>query len=193
GNDGAMPQIVFNCFVFGALLATLSPVNIIAADQTTVRVVREVKGAADSKPLYLANRAPLEPSPFVKLPIGSSEPRGWLRHQLELERDGMVGRLKEISPLLTSLDAKPGKPATKVDLWPNMVMLNCLQSYHEFSGDKRVLELMTRYFKWEDQLPASAFGEGYWPKIRAGDNIESIYWLYNRTSSADAAWLLPLA
>src|SRR6185503_7401135 len=209
GNDGAMPQIVFNCFVFGALLATLSPVNIIAADQTTVRVVREVKGAADSKPHYTANRSPLEPSPFLKLPIGSIEPRGWLRHQLELERDGMIGRLKEISPwlnfdksawgnprgegergweelpywlkgygdlgyvlqdekiiaeagkwlesamssqredgwfgpraLLTSLDATRTRPGTKVDLWPNMVMLNCLQSYYEFSGDNRVLDVM---------------------------------------------------
>src|SRR5258705_4315549 len=69
-------------------------------EQIEVRVVREVKAADDSKPLYVANRAPLEPSPFVKLPIGSIEPRGWLRYQLELERDGMIGHLKEISPWL---------------------------------------------------------------------------------------------
>lgn len=228
-----------------------------ASDHTEARVLREAKAAPDAKHLYTANRAPLEASPLVKLPIGSIEPRGWLRHQLELERDGMVGRLKEISPwlnfeksawgnprgegergweempywlkgygdlgyvlkdekiiaeakkwieaamssqredgwfgpraLLTSLDARPDRPGTKVDLWPNMVMLNILQSYHEYSGDKRVLDLMTRYFKWQDRLPASAFGEGYWPKIRAGDNIESIYWLYNRTGES---WLLPLA
>ena len=41
--------------------------------------------------------------------------------------------------------ARPGGAATvgstkgKYDLWPNMVMLDCLQSYHEFTGDKRVL------------------------------------------------------
>ena len=33
----------------------------------------------------------------------------------------------------------------KYDLWPNMVMLNALESYYEFSGDNRVLDLMTKY------------------------------------------------
>src|SRR5258705_4651735 len=79
-----------------------------AAEQTSVRVVREVKGTAT--PLYIANRPPLEPSPFVKLPIGSIEPRGWLRHQLELERDGMIGRLKEISPWLNFEKSAWGNP-----------------------------------------------------------------------------------
>jgi hypothetical protein len=60
--------------------------------------------------------------------------------------------------LLTSLDGKP-------DLWPHMLMLNVLQSYYEAAGDPRVIEVMGRYFKWENTLPVSAFGEGYWPKI----------------------------
>src|SRR5262249_29980192 len=47
--------------------------------------------------LYVANREPLLPSQFMKLPIGNIIPRGWLRQQLELEADGMTGRLPEIS------------------------------------------------------------------------------------------------
>ena len=50
--------------------------------------------------LYVQNREPLTPAPFMKLPIGAIQPRGWLRHQLELEAQGMVGRLPEISPWL---------------------------------------------------------------------------------------------
>jgi len=205
---------------------------------------------AKSGTLYTGNREPLAPSPFVKLPIGAITPKGWLRHQLELERDGMTGRLKEISPwldfsksswadkegrgkfgweempywlkgygdlgyvlkdetiiaeakkwieaaiasqrddgwfgpreLLTSLNGKP-------DLWPHMIMLNILQSYYDYSGDARILTVMLNYMKWENTLPTSAFGEGYWPKIRAGDNIESAFWLYNRTGEP---WLLDLA
>src|SRR5207302_17135 len=38
--------------------------------------------------------------------------------------------------------------------------------------------------------PDKDFIAGYWPKMRIGDNIESIYWLYNRTGDA---WLLDVA
>src|SRR5438067_9899077 len=62
-----------------------------------VRVFSIVEGSASSQPLYVANRDPLLPSPLIKLPIGSITPRGWLRHQLELEAQGMTGRLPELS------------------------------------------------------------------------------------------------
>ena len=109
-----------------------------------------------------------------------AETKKWIEAAMASQReDGWFGPRE----LLTSLNGKP-------DLWPHMVMLNVLQSWWEYSGDPRVLEVMTRYLKWENQLPVSAFGEGYWPKLRMGDNIESCYWLYNRTQ---APWLLDLA
>ncbi len=221
------------------------------ADQQrpTISVVKQVPAEARTT-LYVSNREPLLPSPLVKLPIGSIVPRGWLRGQLELEAQGMTGRLMEISPwcrfdknawtdpegkghsgweelpywlkgyadlgyvlndeaiikearrwieaalasqrddgwfgprsLLTSLDGKP-------DLWPNMLMLNVLQSFYEYTGDPRVLPFMTKYFRWELNYPEKDFMVGYWPKIRAGDNLETVYWLYNRTGEK---WLLELA
>ena len=79
-----------------------------------------------------------------------------------------------------------GKP----DLWPHMVMCNVLQSFYEFTGDERVLPFLTRYFRWLNTQPAENLGAGYWPKIRFGDNIETIHWLYNRTGEP---WLLELA
>ncbi|MHB8520847.1 MAG: beta-L-arabinofuranosidase domain-containing protein [Limisphaerales bacterium] len=85
--------------------------------------------------------------------------------------------------LQSSLDGKP-------DLWPHMVMCNVLQSYYEYTSDARVLELLTGYYKWLNARPAEDFGNGYWPKIRAGDSIETAYWLYNRTGDA---FLLELA
>ncbi len=203
---------------------------------------------------YVVNRAPLEPSRLVKLPIGSITPRGWLRHQLRLQADGFHGHLREISPFLKRegnawLDPRgvgergweevpywlkgylncalvlgdeamleesqvwiegalrsqqedgwfgPDKGrtglATKLegrdDLWPNMIMLFCLMDYHDATQDERVITLMNRYFRYLEKLPEEKFLVGYWPKIRAGDQLHAIHWLYNRTGEQ---WLLELA
>ncbi|MBN2138475.1 MAG: glycoside hydrolase family 127 protein [Sedimentisphaerales bacterium] len=194
---------------------------------------------------YVSNRPPLTPSPFMPLPIGAIEPKGWVRKQLRLQADGFHGRLTEISKFLEKqgnawlspagegdhgweeppywlkgfgncayilrdekmiAEAKiwieaalaSGKPdgwfgpdkgrggiATRLqgreDLWPNMIMLFCLQDYYSFTGDERVIELMTNYMKYLQTVPEDKFLVGYWPKMRGGDLLYSVYWLYNRT------------
>src|SRR6266496_2665225 len=60
-----------------------------------VRFVEKLPGGQN--PYYSGNRAPLAPSPLMKLPIGAVHPEGWLRHQLELQAKGFSGRLTEIS------------------------------------------------------------------------------------------------
>ncbi|HEY6082890.1 MAG TPA: beta-L-arabinofuranosidase domain-containing protein, partial [Chitinophagaceae bacterium] len=168
---------------------------------------------------YVENRAPLQPSNFIKLPIGSIQPRGWVLKFLELQRDGLTGHLGEISAWLEKKGnawlSKDGKgdhgweevpywlkgygdmayilkdpkmiaetetwinavlksqrpngyfgPLTlkngKPDVWPNMIMLWCLQSYYDYSKDKRVIPFMTKYFQWENNLPDSMFLKDYW-------------------------------
>jgi hypothetical protein len=82
--------------------------------------------------------------------------------------------------------ANPGGP----DMWPNMAMLFALQSYYEVSHDPRVIKLMTAYFKYQLALPDGKFYQAYWEHQRGGDNMFSVYWLYNRTGDK---WLLDLA
>jgi len=196
---------------------------------------------------YTVNRPPLVPGSFIKLPIGSINPQGWLRKQLELQTDGFHGHLPEISKYINkesnawlSADGqgecgweeepywlkgfsncgyvlgnermikesriwiegalnsqqpdgwfgpayREGGAATRLkgrtDLWPNMIMLFCLQDYYEFTGskDNRVIDLMTSYFKYLSTIPDKDFLIGYWPRIRGGDMLFSTIWLYNRT------------
>lgn len=78
----------------------------------------------------------------------------------------------------------------KRDLWAQMLMLFVLQSYYEYSNDARVLNHMTRYFKWQLTIPENDFLVDYWENSRGGDNLYSVYWLYNHTKEP---FLLELA
>ena len=215
----------------------------LATAEAVDTVTRPDTGRKNS--FYLGNREPLLNSPLIKLPIGSIEPKGWLRKQLELEAGGFFGHLTELSRFLVKdnnpwlspegegekfweevpywlkgfgdlayvlgdrkmiQEARewingviasqredgwfgpranlssprrhsPGKP----DLWPNMAMLSALQSYYEYTRDERVLRLMTRYFAWELTVPEEDFLPPFWQYMRGGDNLASVYWLYNRT------------
>lgn len=53
---------------------------------------------------YISNQAPLQPQQFIKLPAGSIQPGGWLKKQLELQKDGLNGHLGEISAWLQKED-----------------------------------------------------------------------------------------
>src|SRR5262245_61878796 len=94
--------LVVRCLVLSGLALQL-PAEIVKAESdeaTVVKVMTVERATGDSNRHYVGNRPPLAPSPLVRLPIGSIRPHGWLRHMLELERNGMTGRLREISPWL---------------------------------------------------------------------------------------------
>ena len=72
------------------------------------------------------------------------------------------------------------------DWWPKMVMLKVLQQYYSATGDARVIDLMTRYFRYQlQELPKTPLGHWtFWGEQRGGDNLQAVYWLYNITGDA---------
>ncbi|GAA5040785.1 beta-L-arabinofuranosidase domain-containing protein [Streptomyces similanensis] len=200
---------------------------------------------AGRRPHYTANRAPLRPEPFLRLPPGSITPGGWLRTQLDLQLDGLNGRMPEVSDYLdpktsgwsvpandgweelpywlrgfgdlgyVTQDARvleltrawidrvlatrqsdgffgPARLRTSLgggpDFWPHMPVLDALRTWHEFSGDDRVLPTLTGWLKFLHAQPGTLFGQG-WGAARVGDTIDTAYWVYNRTGED---WLLDL-
>ena len=69
------------------------------------------------------------------------------------------------------------------DWWPKMVMLKALQQYFTATNDGRVIQLMLKYFKYQQEmLPKFPLGHWtYWGEQRGGDNLAIVYWLYNIT------------
>lgn len=103
-----------------------------------------------------------------------AEAKVWIDGALRSQKaDGWFGPDEGRTGLATDLKGRD-------DLWPNMVMLFCLQDWYDFTGDERVPALMKRYFGYLLSLPEERLLVGYWPKMRGGDLLFSIYWLYNR-------------
>ncbi|SDS19080.1 beta-L-arabinofuranosidase domain-containing protein [Microlunatus soli] len=80
-------------------------------------------------------------------------------------------------------------PAGNDDWWPRMVACKVLCQHHDATGDDRVPELLSRYFRYQldnlVQRPLSG-----WGRVRGADNVLSVLWLHRLTGDD---WLLELA
>lgn len=233
----------------GVMLVSLAGLMLTATVFAGVRDVKEIP-AKQRNSYYPCNRAPLLPSPVIKLPPGKVMPTGWLHHMLMLEARGYIGHLDKISSWcdykisawvhpdgrgkngfeevpywlrglgdlgFASGDKRVIKKAEKwldgvmstarpsgyfgpasnrhsmpdgrPDMWPNMPVIEALRSYYDYSHDPRVIKLLINYFHWMMGQSKRVYGDG-WGASRWSENLESVYWLYNRTGKA---WLLQLA
>jgi len=92
--------------------------------------------------------------------------------------DGFFGPTE----LRTSLGGGP-------DFWPYMPMMQAMRSYQEATGDSRIIPFMTAFYRYQSQQGPSAFNQS-WASFRWATNLDSLWWLYNRTGDS---FLLTLA
>ena len=86
-------QSLFSTVAFALCAGTLQ------AQPVTCRVVDRPDNTASSHN-YTNARTPLRQQHFIKLPVGSIRPAGWVGRYLQLQRDGLTGHLGEISAWL---------------------------------------------------------------------------------------------
>lgn len=114
----------------------------------------------------------------------------WIEWSINNQReDGYFGP----KDLPENYEKIPGtQQGMRNDWWPKMVMLKVLQQYYMATGDERVINLMTNYFKYQlKMLPENELGYvTFWANRRGGDNLAVVYWLYNITGDK---FLLDLA
>ncbi len=77
------------------------------------------------------------------------------------------------------------------DWWPRMVALKILSQYYEATADPRVIDCLSGYFRYQlntlEKKPLDNWSD--WGAWRGGDNLETVYWLYNITGQP---WLMQL-
>ena len=71
-------------------------------------------------------------------------------------------------------------PANNSDWWARIPMLYAIRDYCEATDDVRVIPFFTKYFQYQNQKIDNQQLSS-WGRSRAGDNIELVFWLYNRT------------
>jgi len=107
----------------------------------------------------------------------------WVEWSLASQReDGFFGPAKDYPNNI------PGIQRDNCDdWWPRMVALKILQQHYSATGDQRVISFMTNYFHYQlEQLPAHPLDfRTFWAKLRGGDNLMVVLWLYNITGDQD--------
>jgi len=183
---------------------------------------------------YKSNPEPLLRNAYIKLPLGSVKPSGWLKSQLEAQAAGLTGNIddfwpdlvnsswhggdgdawergpyfldglvplayllndsrliekvqKWIEPILaSSSDSGWYGPTKNKDRWPLAIANKTLMQYYEATGDKRAIDVLTKYFRYLYNTPPD-WPHKDWRGVRAMENAVTGYWLYRQTGEK---WIL---
>jgi len=191
-------------------------------------------GKPDVNINYNNNPEPLAKNAYIKLPLGTVKPDGWLKSQLEAQAAGLTGNLDDFWPDLVNSAWRGGEgeswerapyyldglvplaylldddnlikksnkwiekiissssdtgwygPDINKDRWPLAVANKVLMQYYEATGDKRAIDVLTKYFRYLHDTPPD-WPDNEWRGVRAMENAVTAYWLFRQTSEP---WIL---
>ena len=105
-----------------------------------------------------------------------------------LNDERLISKVKNwIEPIIaSSSDTGWYGPAKNKDRWPLAVANKVLMQYYDATGDKRALNVLTKYFRYlHDSKPD--WPDKEWRGVRAMENAVTGYWLYRQTGEP---WIL---
>ena len=120
-------------------------------------------------PRLVRNRPPLQRGAFTLLPLGSIEPEGWLRRQLEIQAKGLTGRLDEFWPDVGAQSGWLGGPGESWERGP--YYLDGLLPLAYLLGNDGLIAKANRYVEWTltHQQPNGWLGPpsntDWWPNM----------------------------
>lgn len=105
-----------------------------------------------------------------------------------LEDERLTSKVKTwIEPILaSSSDTGWYGPAKNKDRWPLAVANKVLMQYYEATGDKRAIDVLTKYFRYLHDTPPD-WPDKDWRGVRAMENAVTGYWLFRQTGEP---WIL---
>lgn len=137
------------------------------------------------------NRAPLMPGRFAPLPLGALRPRGWLARQLELQAQGLTGRLPDILPEVGDACAWLG--GSGEDALCAARYLDGLVPLAFLLNDGALKQEATRRVEWvlDSQREDGSFGpEAKDPLIPRGIMLKAVWQYYTATAERRALLFL---
>ena len=112
---------------------------------------------------YKGNPAPMKQNAYIKLPLGSIKPEGWLKSQLEAQAEGLTGNIDDFWPDLVNSSWRGGNG----EAWERgPYYLDGLVPLAYLLDDEKLIKKVT---DWIEPILASSSDTGWYGPVKNSD------------------------